>query len=855
MTTHATFARFTLSGVVHAIGTQDAVRDGVEHIACLADDAALSQEWIEQVARGSSIRLRVNDRPDLCVPLLTEDLTPLLTEAGDVLLTTFGPYDGLLLESTDGLAVTVETVTTVTEDDGSSAELVRTQTLTCTARERVPGAVILTLTDIEDRRLNTLFPMRTYSTADFPDLLDTDAGRAVPLVFGAVRKIPAVRVEAGATWRYAIVEKVVGDPDILTVYRGKSDSDLRIVDASEYSVGTETLPFAYRYIEFTAEQRDFDGSLFLLFADVRSQTSIAFPDDAKLVAPVLTTLFSAASITMANTFAANAAAEAAGLVVSCDFGRDGQRTLRAIIEDLLHLAGWTMVRDENGNYRMVFDAASTGTTDYNEDAGDAIEVQSVTEPSLPSSIALSYRPSPRDPGALQNTNTRAVTGGSLGAERPRAMRYIRDHEVADRAACYLAQRAAHSQRLRARIFRASHDIGDDLAITSRSLGLLGSVWRVRTARSIVGGVEVECERYSDALVTYEPGTLPDDAGNGYEPDYSATPPAAPTDLEIDSTATALQGDGTLVARVTADFLPPSANWSVLWMAVIHNTTSEITLAQAADVGGGRYGATLTGLRPGEVYQLKAWAVSGFGLQGVVQGTFDATAIGGGATDTTFTTAGYAVLPADVSSITATQGVARLFNVAWPAVTTANLREYVLERRVYAGSYAEVWRGQGRSYVDRDVYYGYDYTYRVKARDTYGNLSAAWSVSSNVTLTEGTVYGGNSGNDIGSSTVATGNRTAVSTVSIATGTSGSTTLFQNDTVAHGLGRVPLATVSGSTGVNSISSVGEMDSSDITVTTFSLSSESGDNSGAGDPHHHNLFDSTGLPLSFTVYVDIW
>lgn len=855
MTTHATFARFTLSGVAHAIGTTDAVRGGVSHVACLADDASLQEEWIEQVARGASIRLRVTHRPDLCEPLLTEDFQPILTEAGDPLLTTFGPYDGLLLESVDGLAVTVETVTTVTHEDGSSDELARVQTLTCTGRERVPGAVILTLTDIEDQRLNTLFPARTYGTADFPDLLDTDAGRAVPFVFGTALKIPGVLVSAGATWRYAFTEMATGDPDILTVYRGKSETDVRIVDATEYSVGTDTVPFRYRYVEFTAEQRDFDGSLFQIFADVEHQTSIAFPNDSKLVSPVLTTLFNAASISMANTFAANAAAEAAGLVVSCDFGRDGQRTLRAIIEDLLHLAGWSMVRDQNGSYRMVFDAASTGTTAYDEDAGDAIEVQSVSEPSLPSSIALTYRPSPRDPDALQNTTTRTVSGGSLGAERPRAMRYIRDHEVADRLACYLAQRVAHSQRLRARIYQASHALGDDLTITSRSLGLVESVWRVRTARSIVGGVEVECERYSDALVAYEPGTLPDDATSGYEPDYSGTPPGAPTDLEIDSTATALAGDGTLVARVVADFLPPGVNWTALWLAVIHNVTSEIVLAQADDVGAGRYGATLTGLRPGEVYQLKAWAVSSFGLQGVVLGTFDATAIGGGATDTTFTAAGYAVAPADVASITATQGVARLFNVAWPAVTTANLREYVLERRINAGSYSEIWRGQARSYVDRDVTYGNTYTYRVKARDSYGNLSTNWATSSDVSLTAGTIVGGGSGNDIGSDTVATSNRTAVSTVSVSTGSSGSSTLFQNDTVAHGLGRVPLATVSGSTGINSISAVGAMDSTDLTITTFTLDPQSGNNNTAGDPHYHMLFDTTGLPFSFTVYADVW
>jgi hypothetical protein len=841
------FARFTLAGVAHAIGTTDEVRGGIEHIACLGADAELEDRWIEEVSAGASIRLRVQDRRDLCEPLLAEDFTPLLTEDGDELLTEFGPFAGLTLESVDGLAVDVETVTRVGYDDGTGAEFVRQQRLTCTARERVPGAVLLTLTDIEDARLNTLFPTRVYQVADFPALIEADAGRAVPVIYGTALKLPAIPVTSAAPYRFVICEPSTAT--VLSVYRGKTASDARLVDPAEYSVGAEVTPFAYRYIEFAAEQRDFDGSRFLIFVDAQNGTpNVTTPLVAVMQAAGVT--LNASAQTAASVFALTNQ-----LFADCDFGREGQRTARAIIEDLLWILRATLTRNSAGEYVIVVDTTSATVATLDEDAGDDIEVLGVTEGARPASVSVRYRPSPRDPEQLQSTQTRTVVGGTGPAERPRDLRYIRSHVVADRSAYYRSVLASLHARMRARIFRRSLAIGDVIQVTSRTVGLAESLWRVRTVRDMPGGVEIDAQAYSAELANYVEGVLQGSAAVDYMPDYSNTPPAIPTGFRITATATALQGDGTLVARVTADCFPPAVNWEQVWIAAIHNTTSEIVLAQASAVGGGRYGLTLTGLRPGEVYQLKAWAVNGFGVQGVVQGTFDATAIGGGGAVTTFTAAGYATLPADVSSCNAGQGMGRLIEVNWPAVTTANLREYVLERRIGAGAYGEVWRGQARNYVDRDVTYGNTYQYRVKARDSYGNVSANYATSSGVLLTVGTVFGGVSSNDVGSNTIATGNRTGVSTVSFGVSSAGTSALFKNNTVAHGLGKVPLAIVSGSSGVNSISSIAAIDSTNVTVTTLMLDPQSGVNLVAGDPHRHMLFDSTGLPLAITVYVDVW
>lgn len=65
----------------------------------------------------------------------------------------------------------------------------------------------------------------------------------------------------------------------------------------------------------------------------------------------------------------------------------------------------------------------------------------------------------------------------------------------------------------------------------------------------------------------------------------------------------------------------------------------------------------------------------------------------------------------------------------------------------------------------------------------------------MTLTEGTVYGGNSGNDIGSSTVATGNRTGVTGISYTYTATDVLEMRTQDgthfkTVAHALGKTPV-----------------------------------------------------------------
>lgn len=773
-TSHVVWARWTLPpfGDI-AIATEEILLDDVWHIPALLDDAGLSAGWANAVLSGGSLTLRIANR---------SDYEPTTGSAA---------YESMLTPSADGIPVTVGVVTTVTWSDGSVETIAESQRLTCIARSRGAGFAVMELTDIEDARLNALYPAETYSTTDFPDLSDNDAGRAMPAIVGVATKVPLAQIVATDPWDHVIGRRAIasGVLTVLNWYRGASPSQARLA-----SGGTPALITHAGENYFTllpgAEQRDFNGSKYNLYADV--QTTARTPSE------VIRALLTAAGCTPDTTSfsAANTYLLGLAILVDCDFGAWGQRTIRAIIEDLLWVARAALYRMPNGDYGILCDQPGSVVATFDETSGDDIEIIDLREEARPSKVGIKYRPSPRDPSALQFELARPVTGGTQAVERPRELRYVRRHDVADKTICYYALRAAHAARLRARIYRTALSLGDVIKVSSAAFALAPSDWRIRKIQRISGGIEIEAEPYSSSIFTYTPGALPGDAGVDYTPDYSSTPPAAPTSLRITAGSVALSGDGATTARVTVDAIPPTVNWDRIQFSAVHNVTGEIPgILRGSSVGGGRQGVVLTGLRPGETYKLLAWAENAYNVQGVVQSTFNATAIGGGASVTTFVAPGYATVPSDVASISRVQGMGRMVEVSWSAVSTANLRDYVLERSVNAGAYTQIWNGAARSYIDRDVAYGSNYAYRVKARDLWGNLSTNWRTSTGLSLSAGTVLGGASGNDIGSSTVATANRTAVTGVSVSyTNIDGLTMQTQSGlltkTVAHSLGKTPV-----------------------------------------------------------------
>lgn len=604
---------------------------------------------------------------------------------------------------------------------------------------------------------------------------------------------------------------------------------------------------------FNRPQVDFQGNTYAMHADVRGVDSRnAATEVSRLLAELGLTVDSA------SISAAEAAASANRMSVDCDYGRGTQRTFRAIVEDHLFLLRGALTRNPVGQYGIRQDVSTATSATFDESLGDSIDVDSCSWDGRPTKVSLKYRPSSRDPGSLQETISRDVAGGTQGEESTRALPYVRDHETADRLLSYLAKRRAANGRCAATVYRWQFELCDVIQLTSPlnwgadGLGSMARTWMVRDVQRTPNANKLDLIEYSAAVYAYTASpTLPTDASAlGYEPDYSQTPPAAPSALTITAAGVALAPDGTSDARVTARCTPPPANWSQIWFSAIHNVTGEVSLVQGTDIGGGQYGTTIGGLRAGNVYQLKAYAVNSFNLQGALQGTFNATAIGGGAAVTTFTAPGYATLPPNVASCTAAQGTGRIVQVNWPAVSLAAdvLGDYRLERNLAGGGWSEVWRGRANGYTDRNFnQYGQSVQYRVRAADRWGNVSAAYATSSSFTMTSN-IYGGNSlVSDIRNDTVDTVNRTGVSLMSVSIAGVGISGGF---TFAHGMTKTPMASVVGISSPYAMVAIGQITGTDCTLNSVLIPSATQSASGTG-AHTHNLANPlSGYTISATV-----
>jgi hypothetical protein len=544
------------------------------------------------------------------------------------------------------------------------------------------------------------------------------------------------------------------------------------------------VPYSLTLLKFSTPQIDFNGTPYAIEADVLGVESRDACSEIKRLLGIAgvgtdTTTFNAA---IAQTFAK---------LVDCDYGRTGQRKISAILDDLLWVAraGLSRAGTGAGNYTIWQDVAGSPVLTLDESLADPVQVEKIGNEGRPASVGLNCAPSSSDANTMQVQLTRPVSGGVLGAEPPRELRYLRDPTTMDQALCYRALRAQYNRIATATIYRTQNNIGDIVTLTSARNWVGARTFTIWAIERVPKGNKCTLHEYNSAVYTYTASPLPGIASAGYQPDYSATPPAAPTLVKVLATGTSTDGAGTTTAYAQVSAVPPVVNWQTLWFAAIHNVAGTITLVPATFTAG-VYKATISGLRQGEVYKLQCYATAGT-LQGAIASTFDATAIGGGGAVTTFTTAGTAQVPANVSSCSAFQGIGNTIGVSWPSLaSTTMLQAYVLEQKLGAGAFTQIWQGNALSYQDSALTYGIAYQYRVRARDTYGNFSASYATSSTVTPV-GNVTGGTSG-DITSTTVATTNRTNVTTVTSATNTATTTNSVPTDTVTltHSLGRVPV-----------------------------------------------------------------
>lgn len=546
----------------------------------------------------------------------------------DFVILTADNFD-IVLEDTDSALVSYDddwpnttwTVTLLTHYDDYTTGIFSRQ-MTCTSWIRQAGRITLQLEDVSSTILEKLYPEHTYnadgSPATYPDLLDSDVGRPVPIVVGYGIKVPCVLLnnhDGDGPWEYGVCEILTAwYYAVDNVYRGSSDGG-PLVDESEYTQTTYTGDgITLVAISFPAEQTDFSGQPYTIWADVRADTvnppTTQF--NAAIEAARLLTWAGLTPDTTSFTAAALIASTEYMLVDWC-YARDGnQTTLKALLDKLLLVLRGQIYRADDGEWEIWQDTAGSSVARYDEDVGDLIEVSSYRQPVVPATIKLLYQPDLADPGKLKHTITRNISGG-LGESIDEA-EMIRDFTAADYLLSYLRGRRQYAKTAEATLYGTQHQLGDVITIASSHFWSGDKDWIIRGISRIAGGNQLELIEYQAAVYAYVPGAEPADGNtDAYGTDYSQTMPLAPTGFALTgspSSGVEIGNGGIYTAYVNLICTPPAVNWKKIYFATSDGSSFVEGVRSGSD-----YIGTLRGLIPGKAYTLQAWAENSLGVTG------------------------------------------------------------------------------------------------------------------------------------------------------------------------------------------------------------------------------------------------
>jgi hypothetical protein len=462
-------------------------------------------------------------------------------------------------------------------------------------------------------------------------------------------------------------------------------------------------------INFTREQVDFNGRPYVIEADWLLAGSRTPSDEIARILALYGLTVDAA------TFAAAAAADnAAGFLVDALYGDPG-RTGNATIEDLLRVARGWLAQTAAGAWSIVQDVAKASSAQFDTSAkNDLCEVTEYGDGDIPKTVQVQGRPrvSGKD-GDYSITLLRNTTTGASGQLQLKFL-YVRDSTVLDKLASYWQKRLNTLRVGKAMIYAAQVANGSVITITD-AVNWVGTKDLIATGISRPADANaIILREYDAAVYVYTAAALPADATNVYSPDYSYTPPLAPTNVAVINQGTSADSDGKVTAFALIRATPPLVNWARLMVQLTDTTTNEIYQAQLLlNPLNGTYEATVSGLRPNRVHTGLVWAVNANNVDGVT------TAIGA------FTSAN-ATIALAAPTVAAQQLQSFEVNVDLGAVADVagqpKFRRYVLFEKVGAGAFAEVQRTPDRT-IKRAVSHGHAYQWKAHSEDVNGNESA------------------------------------------------------------------------------------------------------------------------------------
>jgi hypothetical protein len=611
----------------------------------------------------------------------------------------------------------LELVTRLHLNDGTTQEISNVRRVICKKASRKRGSTVFTFADLDLAALDQIFPFETFTVADWPNLFVDDVGKRVPQGVGTARKVPLALIDTDnlTFWTYA-GPKVIGTAaTLLTLYRGSQADQGAIVSGSEYTTATRTAPSGYQVVThtFAREQIDFQGRQYILEADYVLPGSRIPADETARVLAAFGISTDSTSFTAAATYDA-----VNSFVIDALYGGAG-RTGRAIIADLCDAARAWLTPTATGTWAITQDSPRSSTAQFDTSA-DLIQIDEYGDADVPAKVTLFYRPKASLGEDWAAPLSRPTAGSS--SEMQRHNPYIYAHAVADFYLSYWQKRLNATLGptggvAKGTVYAAQVSSGDRITVTD-ALAYLGT--KDFIAPGVTRGADsnqLTLREYVADVYVYAAGTLPADATNGYSPDYSFTPPLAPTIQAIGAGGTSTDADGKVRARQLIQLAPPgNTNWALLTVQLTDVSTNEIYQAQATlNAGTGFYEVVVANLPPARSMQARAWATNSNNVTGATAGP------------TSFTSATSAAVPSTPASITITQTHSFQLDYAWAASTpgAAPILEYVLEQSPNAGaSWTEVFRGRSlKESITAGIITGTNFEGRVKARDTLGNESA------------------------------------------------------------------------------------------------------------------------------------
>lgn len=563
--------------------------------------------------------------------------------------------------------------------------------------------LVVQFADVDFDQIDRAYPFAKFTKEEWANIFPAHIGRVVPDCSpGTIEKIPCsfINTNGTTTWTFAVCERRTGVTYIIvTLYR-----DGRIVAASEYTQSTATSASGLVVVTvvFAREQRDSSGRQYEFTADITASGSREPSREVERLLMRAGVAIDAASVTAAITEDA-----ARGFFIDAAYA--AETNLKTIIEYLLEVARCDLIKTATGAWALVQDKPRTSVATLRE-MDSLIDVERIDEPMPPKSYELKYRP--RAPGATNDWQFTAARAGTGTAEVKRIINpYIYDGVVADRFIDYISKRENTRRDATLKVWGAMFDSGEVITVDGVSCYRGERQWLIRGVDRPTDANALTAREYNAAIYTYTAGTIPAAATAPYAPDYSQTPPAAPTSLTYTAggSGTTPSADGTARAYMAYTVVAPAVN-AVRIILQAQDATGGVARVEAKK-NGGVYEAVLSNLRPGVSHTVSAYAINANGIEGSVVSEVR-------------NSPGYSVAPGLVSMVPSAQIGTRTvqFNFTQrPASEMVDYYEYQISEN--GGGWSAAQRVMSIPFTYQFSTVGNNYAARVRAVDKFGNVGS------------------------------------------------------------------------------------------------------------------------------------